>query len=117
MMKHMQRLKKITNYCIKNNYINRDPFLVIKFHLKNSPIFLNKQELYILKHIELNKNLNRIRDIFLFACYTGLSYIDIYNLTVKHIVDGSDNFKWVITNRKKQIQLVKYNYCHQHKKY
>ena len=112
MMKHMQRLKKITNFCIKNNYINRDPFFGYKISFKKTtPIFLNKQELYILKNIELNKNLNRVRDVFLFACYTGLSYIDVYNLTVKHIVDGSDNFKWVITNRKKtnttcKIQLL-----------
>ena len=107
----MQRLKKITNFCIKNNYINRVFFGYKISFKKTTPIFLNKQELYILKNIELNKNLNRVRDVFLFACYTGLSYIDVYNLTVKHIVDGSDNFKWVITNRKKtnttcKIQLL-----------
>ena len=102
MMKHIQRFKKITNYCIKNNYINRDPFFGYKISFKKTtPIFLNKQELYILKNIELNKNLNRVRDVFLFACYTGLSYIDLYNLTSNNIGEGNDNYKWIYIKRHK----------------
>ena len=59
---------------------------------KTTPVYINKQELYILENIELNKNLNRVRDIFLFSCYTGLSYIDLYNLTIKNIGEGNDNY-------------------------
>jgi len=80
MMKHIQRLKKITNFCIKNNYITNDPFIGFKIKFKKSNrVYINNEELYILKSIKLNKSLNKIRDIFLFACYTGLSYIDLYN--------------------------------------
>jgi site-specific recombinase XerD len=42
-----------------------------------------------------------VRDIFLFACYTGLSYIDLYNLSLKNIRKGYDNLQWVYVKRHK----------------
>ena len=102
MMKHIQRLKKITNFCIKNNYITNDPFIGFKIKFKKSNrVYINNEELYILKNIKLNKSLNKIRDIFLFACYTGLSYIDLYNLNIKNIQIGDDNLKWIFIKRHK----------------
>jgi len=102
MMKHIQRFKKITNYCIKNNYINKDPFLGFKLTFKKTtPVYINKQELYVLENIDLNKNLNRVRDIFLFSCYTGLSYVDLCNLTINNIGEGNDNYKWIYIKRHK----------------
>ena len=102
MMKHIQRLKKITNFCIKNNYITNDPFIGFKIKFKKSNrVYINNEELHILKNIKLNKSLNKIRDIFLFACYTGLSYIDLYNLNIKNIQIGDDNLKWIFIKRHK----------------
>ena len=102
MMKHIQRLKKITNFCIKNNYITNDPFISFKIKFKKSNrVYINNEELHILKNIKLNKSLNKIRDIFLFACYTGLSYIDLYNLNIKNIQIGDDNLKWIFIKRHK----------------
>ena len=102
MMKHIQRLKKITNFCIKNNYITNDPFIGFKIKFKKSNrVYINNEELFILKNIKLNKSLHKIRDIFLFACYTGLSYIDLYNLNIKNIQIGDDNLKWIFIKRHK----------------
>lgn len=102
MMKHIQRLKKITNFCIKNNYITNDPFISFKIKFKKSNrVYINNEELHILKNIKLNKSLHKIRDIFLFACYTGLSYIDLYNLNIKNIQIGDDNLKWIFIKRHK----------------
>ncbi len=102
MMKHIQRLKKITNFCIKNNYITNDPFIGFKIKFKKSNrVYINNEELHMLKNIKLNKSLNKIRDIFLFACYTGLSYIDLYNLNIKNIQIGDDNLKWIFIKRHK----------------
>ena len=38
---------------------------------------LTQSELNRLRNIELNDKLDRVRDIFIFGCYTGLSYADI----------------------------------------
>ena len=102
MMKHIQRFKKITNFCIKNNYITKDPFVGFKISFKKTNrVYINNEELYTLKNIKLDKSLNKIRDIFLFACYTGLSYIDLYNLNIKNIQIGDDNLKWIFIKRHK----------------
>ena len=46
MMKHIQRFKKITNFCIKNNYITKDPFVGFKISFKKSNrVYINKDEL------------------------------------------------------------------------
>ena len=102
MMKHIQRFKKITNFCIKNSYITNDPFVGFKISFKKTNrVYINKEELYILKNIKLNSSLNKVRDIFLFACYTGLSYIDLYNLNIKNIQKGNDGLEWIYIKRYK----------------
>ena len=102
MMKHIQRFKKITNFCIKNNFITKDPFVGFKINFKKSNrVFINNDELHTLKHINLNNSLNKVRDIFLFACYTGLSYIDLYNLNIKNIQKGNDGLEWIYIKRHK----------------
>jgi len=42
-----------------------------------------------------------VKDIFLFSCYTGLAYIDVYKLRRSDIVTGVDNGRWIITTRQK----------------
>jgi site-specific recombinase XerD len=45
--------------------------------------------------------LNIVKDMFLFSCFTGLSYIDIYNLTDKNTVKATDDILWIRTSRQK----------------
>ena len=46
------------------------------------------------------------RDMFLFSCYTGLSYTDVYHLTAEHIIHESD-MDWI---RKPRVKTG--NLCH-----
>ena len=39
--------------------------------------------------------------MFLFSCFTGLSYIDMYNLTEANITKAEDGILWIRTSRKK----------------
>lgn len=39
--------------------------------------------------------------MFLFSCFTGLAYIDVFNLTKSHIIIGIDGEKWISTHRQK----------------
>ena len=59
-----------------------------------------KEELETLRNkvIHINR-LDQVRDIFLFSCYTGLSYIDIFFLTRKDISIGIDGEQWILTTR------------------
>jgi site-specific recombinase XerD len=45
--------------------------------------------------------LGQVRDIFLFCCYTGLSYADIKKLKRLEICIGIDGSQWIFTHRQK----------------
>lgn len=44
---------------------------------------------------------NVVKDVFLFCCFTGLSYSDVKNLTHNHISKSFDNHLWIVSKRKK----------------
>lgn len=41
----------------------------------------------------------QVRDVFLFSCFTGLAYIDVFNLRKEHIKEGPDGKLWIMTRR------------------
>ena len=53
------------------------------------------------------ERLERVRDLFLFSCYTGISYADLNKLTPNNIWKGEDDKKWIVTNRQKTNTRVK----------
>ena len=102
MMKNMQRLKKVINQCIVNNWISNNPFHGFRMNFKRSNReFLLQNELQKLHNVKLSETLDRIRDIFLFSCYTGLSYTDICKFNRKHIKKGNDGLFWIYITRDK----------------
>ena len=52
-------------------------------------VFLNNEELQQLKAFDFSKNerLDKVRDVFLFCCYSGLRYSDVEHLHQKDIYD------------------------------
>lgn len=47
-----------------------------------------------------------VQDLFIFSCYTGLAYIDVFNLTSDNLVTISENEVWIMTSRQKTIETV-----------
>ncbi len=45
--------------------------------------------------------LAKVKDMFIFSCYTGLSYADIAKLSVEHVIVKEDESKWIIIHRTK----------------
>ena len=48
-----------------------------------------------------------MKDLFIFSCYTGLSYIDVINLTEDNINIGIDGELWIIKRREKTNKLLR----------
>jgi site-specific recombinase XerD len=60
----------------------------------------------------MEKNLNKTRDMFLFSCFTGLSFADMHNLSEHHVTTDEQGVKWIRINRRKtgsecNIRLLK----------
>lgn len=57
-----------------------------------------------MESVDLSAHLSVVRDIFLFACYTGISYIDVFNLTERNVLTNNGH-PWLVFNRQKTGQL------------
>ncbi len=101
--KYIKNIKKIVRECVSKNWLDKDPFMAYKVKAKKTEReFLTELELQALQEKQFNiERLEHIRDLFTFSCYTGLAYIDIYNLTANNISIGIDGEKWIFTHRQK----------------
>lgn len=108
-MKHIQRLRKMIRMAFHMEWIEKDPFVKFKPKLiKKERGFLTQAELESLESLSCSvQRLTNVKDLFLFSCYTGISYGDIMLLTKKNIVEGEDGNLWIITSRKKTSTPVK----------
>lgn len=102
-VKYISNIKKIVNICLKNGWLDKDPFLGYK---------MNKREVIreILSQEEIDRMIEKtfsterlaiIRDLFLFSCYTGLAYADLKKLKRSEIATGVDGEQWIFTQRLK----------------
>lgn len=101
--KYLKNFKKIIRIALANDYIQKDPFANIKFSLdKVERDFLSEAELKVLseKYFPVER-LAQIRDIFLFACFTGLAFSDLSGLSREHIVMDNSERMWIRKKRQK----------------
>ncbi len=102
-IKYIKNFKKIIRIALANNWIDKDPFLNYKVRLKEvTREFLSEEEVQKMLNIRLHiPRLEQVRDVFLFCCYTGLSYADVKKLTKNNLVRGIDGEMWIKTSRTK----------------
>jgi integrase len=102
-IKYLSNFKKIVHICIKNGWLERDPFVGFKMAKREvERPFLVQEELdKIIDKKFLMPRLSQVRDIFIFCCYTGLAYADVEKLTREEITIGIDGEKWIWTSRQK----------------
>lgn len=108
-MKHLERFRKLMNFALDLEWLDKNPFgrYKLKFH-RFKKEFLSKDELRVFEESTIKENgLQIVKDIYVFACYTGLSYSDIKSLTKNNIRIGVDGGNWIFTQREKNEQPVK----------
>jgi site-specific recombinase XerD len=106
-LKHIQRLRKVVNLAMKRGLLDRDPFAKYKAAKeKVNREFLSEDELRIIETIEISStSLKMVRDVFVFICYTGLSYSDLKELSQDDIRLGIDGDLWIFIDRNKTGQV------------
>ena len=102
-IRYMKCLKKITNLALANEWIAKDPFIGIKFHEKEViREFLTMDELLTIYHKEFPlERITVVRDVFIFAAFTGLAFIDVQQLSPEHIVKDNNGNLWIRKPRQK----------------
>ena len=101
--KHLKLLKKIINLSVANSYMAFNPFSTYKVEREPVEIdFLDEEELRKIINFDTPlPRLERAKDMFLFGCFTGLSYIDIKTLTPEHFEKDSAGRIWIKKRRVK----------------
>ena len=95
-------LKSIVSHAHKNGLIPRDPFA--NSHIsggnKEREVLTEEEEQTLMAHRFNDPALTFVRDIFIFGCLTGISFIDIKNLTTDNLVTLNDSL-WISSVRQK----------------
>lgn len=94
----LKGIRAMINEAIKRKIIKMedDPFRFIKIPMmKNREEFLTMEEVKRLEKMKLVKKEKRIRDAFLFACYTGFRFSDLNSIKNTDIktINGK---KWIV---------------------
>ena len=101
--KHLKLLKKIINVAVANSYMTFNPFMTYKVEREPVEIdFLDEEELRRIINFDTPlPRLERAKDMFLFGCFTGLSYIDIKTLAPEHFERDGAGRIWIKKRRVK----------------
>ncbi|HEX7690924.1 MAG TPA: tyrosine-type recombinase/integrase, partial [Sediminibacterium sp.] len=105
--KHIQRFKRIMNWAAEIKWVKVNEIDPYKCPLKKSRRKkLTMEEVLQLesKHFQ-DENLNYVRDLFIFSCYTSFAYIDVITLTEEDFEFEMDGKIWCLKYRVKSEEL------------
>jgi len=102
-VKYMKMYKTACNYAIKMDLIIKNPFNVYDGRLSvKDAVFLTQQELNTIENkIFSTPRLEKVKDIFLFSCYTGYAPVDAMDLSERNLSEDSNGNLWIMTSRAK----------------
>ena len=113
--KQMSFLKWFLRWSYQRGYHENRDFETFKPKLKSTQkkvIFLTRDEITKLVDCKIpadESHLDRVRDVFLFCCYTGLRYSDVYNLRKSDVKADHIEITTVKTTDSLTIELNKYS--------
>lgn len=93
----------LAELAIKKGLIRQNPFEDYEISMEETDrSYLLKENVEKLMLLKPSKDKYEfVKDIFIFSCFTGLSYIDIQKLKWSNIQSFFDGHQWIISRRKK----------------
>lgn len=101
--KSLQRFKKVVKQAVMQKHLESNPFEEHKAkRVYPKIIFLTQEELDKLEeHIFQSDALNKVKDCYLFCCYTGLAYKEMFELKKEDLITKPDGTMWIYKKREK----------------
>lgn len=101
--KSLQRFKKVVKQAGIQKYLESNPFEQHKpKRVYPKIVFLTQEELDELeKKTFQSEALNRVKDCYLFCCYTGLAYKEMFELKKEDLIIKPDGTIWIYKKREK----------------
>ena len=109
--KHIQVFKTFMNEATDRGYNKNLDFRMRKFRRLSeevNSIYLNEQELEQIMDLDLKEtpNLERVRDLFIIGCYTGLRFSDFIRIKPENIIKENGNSYINILTQKTSQKVV-----------
>jgi integrase/recombinase XerD len=106
-MKHLERFKKMVAWAKVLQWIPVDPYEKYQLSLKRyrRPKLTIEELNSIENHLFKTVTLSYVQDLFIFSCYTGLSYVDVMALTQENLETHKDGKLWCKIYRQKSDEL------------
>lgn len=102
-MKYIKMFKVITNYAVKHDWLDKDPFKLFECRIETiEKEYLTEDEIQKIRDkVFESERLDNVRNIFVFSIFTGLAYVDVAKVTKSDIVTGVNGKPWILTPRTK----------------
>lgn len=102
-VKYLRNLGKVLRIAFEAGHIKKNPLSTVRLRIEDiDRPFLDETELQTLFNKTFTvKRLEKIKDAFLFCCFTGLAFIDAKNLTKDDLFTTSSGKVWIKTQRQK----------------
>jgi site-specific recombinase XerD len=105
-----KKLKTTLSHAIKNNLIEKNPYEIFKLKVVNTQRdFLTQEELIKMQSFDFSHNLSldRVRDLFVFSCYTGLRFSDAQDLNQKDVhLSETESYIYRKQNKTKEVVQI-----------
>lgn len=101
--KYIKNLKKIMNMSVGLDWIPSNPFNNFRCsYTAPDREVLTQEELDVIRLKKIDTpRLAEVRDVFVFCCYTGFAYSDIYKFDYHAVTKRIDGDYWLSTSRQK----------------
>lgn len=106
--KEFKNFKKFVNLAVAKDYIPMDKNPFLKFKVKTVPakkIYLTEPEIRRIEELDFSHDyeLEKARDVYLFATYTGIRYSDVAALRKQDVIKHEDG-SWTIDIRMQKTE-------------
>lgn len=102
-LKNIANMKKVVLDCVDNGWLVADPFA--KFDMTREDVdtvYLDKEEIQRIASKPIsNERISKVRDLFIFCCFTGLSFIDVKQLKRSEVILTHNGELRIYKNRQK----------------
>ena len=90
-----KRLKRYINESIKYELIKENPYNKLKFDRGKSEgiKYLTIEQINQIRSLEIaSESIDKVRDLFIFQCFTGLSYADLFKFDFSTVIERNNKF-------------------------
>jgi len=101
-MKYVKNTKQVLKKCVERGWLIINPIQDFScIYDQPERERLTMHEILEMYNKPMIARLREVRDIYIFCCFTGFAYSDVYHLAPEYIIRGIDGKNWISKNRLK----------------